>query len=211
MKNNRWTYILLLLFLLGIIGFWATLKFDLKSKLPEFDLGDLNPKTSFAVGEKTDSLNGVYVFYNGSVGHVKGRNTTADGYNLGLKYQCVEFVKRYYYQHLSHKMPDSYGHAKDFFDTSLADGKINKKRNLIQYRNKSASKPKVNDLLIFTATTFNKYGHVAIISKVTHNRVEIIQQNPGPFSKSRETFLLSNTQGKWEIKEKRILGWLRKR
>ncbi len=58
---------------------------------------------------------------------------------------------------------------------------------------------------------FNRYGHVAIISKVTNNKVEIIQQNPGPFSPSREAFDLSRTkEGKWKIDNERILGWLRK-
>lgn len=49
-------------------------------------------------------------------------------YNIGLKYQCVKFVKRYYYEHLNHKMPDSYGHEKDFFDNTIADGQLNKKQ-----------------------------------------------------------------------------------
>lgn len=133
------------------------------------------------VGDKLDSLNGVYVYYNANVGNVKGRNTSADGYNIGLKYQCVEFVKRYYYQHLNHKMPDSYGHAKDFYEKGLGDGKRSKRRNLIQYANPSNSKPKVDDLLVFDGTTTNKYGHVAIISKVTDSKIEIIQQNPGPY------------------------------
>jgi len=47
-------------------------------------------------------------------------------------------------------------------------------------------------------------------SNVTENEIEIIQQNPGPFSKSRETISLDNADGKWEIKNKRVLGWLRK-
>ncbi len=167
------------------------------------------PRSSFEVGEKIDSLNGVYVFYNGRVGNVEGRNTV-DGYNIGLKYQCVEFVKRYYYEHLNHKMPDSYGHAKDFFSHSVKDGHKNKQRNLIQYTNSSKSKPKVNDLIIFDATPFNKYGHVAIISKVTNNQIEIIQQNPGPKGKSRESFKLSEENDRWVIQNKRVLGWLRK-
>jgi len=76
------------------------------------DLKDTMPNPlSIDVGEKVDSLNGVYVYYNGSVGHVSGRNLVPDGYNPGLKYQCVEFVKRYYYQHLNHKIPDSYRHT----------------------------------------------------------------------------------------------------
>ena len=162
------------------------------------------------VGDKVDSLNGVYVYYNANVGNVNGRNTSADGYNIGLKYQCVEFVKRYYYEYLNHKMPDSYGHAKDFYEKGLGDGKRSKRRNLIQYANPSNSKPKVDDLLVFDGTTSNKYGHVAIISKVTDSKIEIIQQKPGPYGPSRETFKLKHSNGKWKIDNTKILGWLRK-
>ncbi|QAA83073.1 CHAP domain-containing protein [Aequorivita sp. H23M31] len=165
---------------------------------------------SLKVGDKVDSLNGVYVYYNNSVGNVEGRNVAPDGYNIGLRYQCVEFVKRYYYEHLDHKMPDSYGHAKDFFEKQLADGKRSKRRNLTQYSNPSSSKPKVDDLVVYDATSFNKYGHVAIISKVGENSVEIVQQNPGPMASSRETYRLKMENGKWKIEQNKILGWLRK-
>ena len=196
MKIKHWTYLIIGLLILSLGGLWTYKKF--------------NFTTTYSFGQKIDSLNGVYVFYNGGVDNVSGRNRTADGYNLGLKYQCVEFVKRYYYEQLKHKMPDSYGHAKDFYDNTLSDGKRNKKRNLNQYSNPSQTKPKINDLLIFEGTIFNKYGHVAIISNVTDKEIEIIQQNPGPYGKSRETFLLDHKNGKWEIKNNRILGWLRK-
>lgn len=166
--------------------------------------------TSFRVGQVVDSLNGVVVYYNGSVGHTAGRNTAKDGYNLGLKYQCVEFVKRYYYDHLNHKMPDSYGHAKSFFDRSLNDGDLNTARNLIQYTNGSKTKPRTDDLVIFDATAFNPYGHVAIVSAVGTDEIEIIQQNPGPTAKSRVKFKLAQKNGKWIIRNERLLGWLRK-
>jgi hypothetical protein len=164
----------------------------------------------YATGDPVDSLNSVVVYYNGGVGNVSGRNVTADGYNLGLKYQCVEFVKRYYYQHLGHKMSDSYGHAKDFFDPGIADGALNTRRGLIQFTNRSRSKPQVDDLLIFEATSSNPFGHVAIVSAVTDAEVEIIQQNPGMYASSRATYVLDLESGKWKIKNSRILGWLRK-
>jgi surface antigen len=169
---------------------------------------DLNPSPS--IGDKIDSLNGVYVFYNGSVDNVSGRNTTADGYNLGLQYQCVEFVKRYYWQYLKHKMPDTYGHAKDFFAANLADGRLNTVRNLLQYTNPSTSAPQVNDLLVFSETDFNPYGHVAIVSKVDAAQIEIIQQNMGPFGSSRAVLPLVQESGKWRVEETYALGWLRK-
>lgn len=196
MKIRPWTYLLIGMLILSFVGIWA------------FNKRNFNKELN--VGQQIDSLNGVVVYYNGSVGNVTGRNTTITGYNLGLKYQCVEFVKRYYYEYLKHEMPDSYGHAKDFFNKTLADGKYNKQRNLTQYTNPSQTKPKVDDLLIFDGTTFNKYGHVAIVSKVMDDEIEIIQQNPGPNGNSRVTFKLKNKNGKWTIKNDRILGWLRK-
>ena len=108
------------------------------------------------------------------------------------------------------QMPDTYGHAKDFFNSKIKDGKINKQRDLKQFKNPSKSKPKINDLVIYSRTTLNKYGHVSIVSNVTENEIEIIQQNPGPFGSSREKYELTNYDGKWLIDNDRILGWLRK-
>lgn len=196
MKIKYWIYLLLGLLVFGFIGFWGLKK--------------VNFLSSYSIGQPMDSLNGVTVFYNHRVSNVTGRNMTADGYNLGLKYQCVEFVKRYYYEYLDHKMPDSYGHAKDFFDHGLIDGQKNSRRNLTHYTNPSLSKPKIGDLLIYDKTIFNPYGHIAIISNMIDNKLEIIQQNSGILGKSRETFSLHFKDGKWIIGNNKILGWLRK-
>ncbi|HUM51174.1 MAG TPA: CHAP domain-containing protein [Chitinophagales bacterium] len=169
-----------------------------------------NPNPKYFVGQKLDSLNGVYVYYNGRVGHTGKRNLSVDGYNIGLEYQCVEFVKRYYYQYYHHKMPDAFGNAKDFFDDTIADRKLNSKRNLIQYKNPSVTKPAVGDLIIFDGHVGNKYGHVAIISAVDDNKIEIIQQNPGAFAKSRVKIDFIKENNKFRIMNGRILGWLRK-
>lgn len=162
------------------------------------------------VGTKVDSLNGVYVYHNGKVSNISGRNLTPDGYNLGLKYQCVEFVKRYYYEHLNHKMPNSYGNAKDFFNPRLKDGQMNHDRKLMQYTNGGQSLPKPNDLLIFGPSPWNKFGHVAVVSKVTQREIEIIQQNPGIMGSSRETFRIVNLREGSKVDHSRLLGWLRK-
>jgi hypothetical protein len=106
-----------------------------------------NPR--YRVGQEIDRLNGVPVYFNGGVGHTSGRTPTPEGYNIGLKYQCVEFVKRYYYERFGHKMPDSYGHAKEFFQADLEDGALNVQRNLLQFRNGGAACPRPDDLLVF--------------------------------------------------------------
>lgn len=175
-----------------------------------YALTHLNLNRQHHVGEVIDSLNGVAVYYNGGFAHVEGRNLTKDGYNLGLKYQCVEFVKRYYYEHYDHKMPDSYGHAKSFFDKTVADGALNKQRGLVQYKNGLLTRPREGDLLVYSPTFYNRFGHVAIVAEVTDDEVVIIQQNPGPWGSSRERFpLLKNEQGGWEIGYSRIIGFLR--
>lgn len=163
----------------------------------------------YNIGTPIDSLNGVFVYYNGDVSNVSGLHKTPDGYNLGLRYQCVEFVKRYYYEYLNQKIPDAPGHAKDFFDPSIADGNMNTQRNLIQYTNTSTSKPSVDDIIIYNATAENKYGHVAIISKVSNDEIEIIQQNSGPMGSSRNTHPLVFEDGRWTINDDLALGWLR--
>jgi hypothetical protein len=160
------------------------------------------------IGDQIDSLNGVYVYYNGkNFTHVNGRHYTADGYNLGLKYQCVEFVKRYYYEYFGHKMPSSFGHAKDFFDHSLGDIGFNKKRGLIQFRNIRESRPSVNDILIYGPSPDNRYGHVVIVSKVYDDHIEIIQQNMG--LQTRQEINVVNYQQYWTVADYNVLGWLR--
>ena len=169
--------------------------------LPLIFLNCESPVTNVVLTEGTpvDSLDGVLVYYNGSVDHVDGRNITSDGYNLGLKYQCVEFVKRYYYQHFHHKMPNAFGHAKDFFDSIVNDGELNTKRNLLQFKNGSKSQPKKGDLLVMNATIFNSYGHVAIISSIDEHKIEIIQQTPGPAAPSRVKLPLVKKNGLYYI------------
>jgi hypothetical protein len=181
--------------LLGLAGFWISKNLNINS---------------YSIGQPVDSLNGVKVYYNGEINNISGRNLTKENYNIGIKYQCVEFIKRYYFEHLKHKMPDSHGNAKDYFDKNLLDGDLNRKRGLIQFNNPSKTKPKLEDIIIFSETTFNKYGHVAIVSNVTDTEIEIIQQNPGPYGKSRKTMQIEKEKGKWKVDNKRIMGWLRK-
>lgn len=170
--------------------------------------GDFNG--SHSIGQPIDSLNGVKVFFNGGVDNISGRNLTNNGYNIGLKYQCVEFVKRYYYKRLQHEMPNSYGDAKDFYSVMLKDGGKNHSRNLCQYSNPSKTKPKIDDIIVFSGTFFNRFGHVAIVSAVTDKEIEIVQQNSGLLGNSRGAFPLVFQNNKWKVDNSSVLGWLRK-
>ena len=206
-RKGKTGVVLAALFLLVLIGLGA-----LVWKKPEVvpAVPRLGKKKQASIGEVVDEFNGVKVYFNGAVEHVGGRNLAADGYNLGLKYQCVEFVKRYYYERFGHKMPNSYGHAKDFFKVGLSDGQKNVDRGLIQCRNPSQRKPKAEDLLVFDGWVGNPYGHVCIVSWVGADELEIVQQNPGFWGSSRERYGLRFEGGKWEIEDGAILGWLRR-
>jgi hypothetical protein len=160
-------------------------------------------------GDIIDSFNGVVVYYNGSnYKNVSGRNVTNDGYNLGLKYQCVEFVKRYYLEIYHHKMPNSYGNAREYFDKSIGDKAFNSARGLMQYRNVRTFKPEPGDLLIYDSYPGNPFGHLAIITEVGEDYVKIIQQNTG--RKTREKLKLVKFMEYYTIADYDILGWLRK-
>ncbi len=171
-------------------------------------INNVNLNFQHKPGELMDSLHSVKVFYNGAVNHTEGRNTSKDGYNIGLKYQCVEFVKRYYYEKYNHKMPDSYGHAFQFFDPKLKDGLINMDRDLYQFTNPGLTSPMAGDIIVFAPTAFNPYGHVAIIAEVQLNQIEIVQQNPGPWGNSRESLGLEVVGQHYKIDHDRVLGWL---
>ena len=160
-------------------------------------------------GDVLDRLEGVAIYYNGGIHMTHGRNLAPDGYNLGIRYQCVEFVKSYLYERHGHRMPDAYCHAKDFFDPRLADGQWNARRGMTQFANGSATKPATGDLLVMRPWLFNRYGHVAIVAAVTGNSVEIAQQNPGPWGSTRAIYPLAIREGRWFIGQRRVLGWLR--
>lgn len=172
----------------------------------EPDLGENSTKVK-AIGDETDSYKGVFVHNNGK-DYVQnyGENYSKDGYYYGYKWQCVEFVKRFYYDVKAHKMPDGFGNAKDFFDVSLMDGVLNKRRGLIQFKNGGKMKPESDDLMVFNDT---KYGHVAIVTEVSIDYIEVIQQNI--YEKPRMRLELSEKDGNYFVEgARKPAGWLRK-
>ena len=156
-------------------------------------------------GTIIDSYCDVAVYENGYLfqrGH--GKHYAPNGYYYGQKWQCVEFIKRFYMQALAHEMPDGMGHARSFFDDRIEQGALNPKRGLIQFRNGGDHRPAVNDILVFQDT---QYGHMGIVTSVT-DVVEIVQQNI--FGQARQLFSLDKRETAWSITSPRVAaGWLR--
>ena len=152
-----------------------------------------------------DSYKGVAIYDNGPIiSKSHGRHYGPSGYYWGQKWQCVEYVKRFYDQAKGHQMPDVWGHAKDFFDPAVAQGGVNQRRGLRQFRNGADAAPEVDDLFVFGGM----YGHVGIVSEVTSNSVEMVQQNI--YGKPRARFEMVATNGNFTVQAGGLMGWLRK-
>src|SRR6476620_11842179 len=80
---------------------------------------------SLSIGDSVDSFNSVTVYNNG-MNYPKsfGKHYSKDSFYYGKKWQCVEFIKRYYHDYLKFAMKDGMGNAKDFFDLKVRHGDI---------------------------------------------------------------------------------------
>ncbi|GGR51612.1 hypothetical protein GCM10008959_11110 [Deinococcus seoulensis] len=174
-------------------------------------------------GAEIGSLDGVKAYYNDGVQSSEesasgNRNYSKDGnkYEYGLKWQCVEFVRRYYYDSLGVEFAPRSGNAEDYFDKNTPNGNVNTQRKLTQFKIGSTEKPKYQDLIIFGPNPFSSVGHVAIVSSASDDNFTIAQQNVG--TKFTDTIGLehSSVAGKkiYKISQSHsylnVMGWLRK-
>ena len=157
-------------------------------------------------GDSIGSHNGITAYYNDGFNSCgSGRHMSADGYSYGFKWQCVEYVRRYYKDYYNHEM-SRWGNASDYFRNNLAHGAINTERNLTQYKNGNTEKPKEGDILVFQNIA-PPYGHVRIVTNVSGNTINVIEQNTGTSCYS--TLSLSQSGQNWTISDD-CTGFLRK-
>jgi hypothetical protein len=127
------------------------------------------PKCGDPIGE----FNNVIVYYNDGFNSCDDRHFASDGYSYGMKWQCVEYIRRYYKDVFNHEMV-KWGHASGYFDKTVENGDRNTTRGLTQYYN-GMEKPQVHDIVVWNG----KYGHVAIVTEVTDDYITVIAQNIG--------------------------------
>lgn len=159
-----------------------------------------------ALGEVAHTHNGVAIYSNGlEVFESHGKHYAKDGYYYGHKWQCVEFIKRYYHDAHSHQMPNVWGHAKDFYQSGLTHGSLNSGRNMLQFENSHTEKPQAEDLLVWNNPP---YGHVAVIAEVHDDHIVVAQQNI--YAAPLKKFDLTHENGNWTIvDDTQPAGWLR--
>ena len=179
----------------------------------------LSPKEMAEIkqGKITGSLDGVAGYYNGS-----NESTTweshysKDGFYYGEKWQCVEFVRRYYYDALQHKIPTK-GDARKWFTPGLEDGAATfdglKQYNYAGRGTRAGNddgfsvKPQKGDILVLQT---GSYGHVAVVADVSDTNLKIAQQNVVDDGFITDIPIVKLSNGSWRLSEKSPLALLRK-
>lgn len=126
-------------------------------------------------GAILDAWRGVPVVHNGTpYWKSHGRHFADAGYYYGKKWQCVEYIKRFYFDVFGHEMPDVMGHARSFFDPETGHGMLNTRRGMLQFANGADEPPRPDDLMVWR---YGNFGHVAVVTQVEPGAVQVIQQN----------------------------------
>jgi surface antigen len=154
-------------------------------------------------GTAFGTVNGVTVYSNGaSPSYASNSYNTVGTINTGMKWQCVEFVNRYYLQVYGMNIRIAGTDAWQYYGTAS-------QRGLVAYANNGNIAPQVGDLLCISGNT---YGHVAIVTEVGANYIKVAQQNVGngahiqfSFSKSGNNVNATNLGAGYTVQ-----GWLRK-
>lgn len=95
----------------------------------------------------------------------------------GIKWQCVEYVRRWYIQVLQLSFP-SIENAIDLWNIPYVyDTITNKQHRFYSIVNGSNLEPKPADILVFKHSKIYPYGHVAIITRVTKDTIYLAEQN----------------------------------
>jgi len=208
---SRWFFILfgLVTLWLATVGLFALMSFY-GNFYPSRAIFLESPRQSTEVGQIIDSWRGIPVRYNGApYWRSVGKHSAQSGYYYGKQWQCVEYIKRFYYDALKHEMPEVMGHADSFFNSETPHGQLNIERNLIQFKNGQQERPQVDDLIVWQQDT---YGHVAIVCKVLESSIEVVQQNVVSGSRQRLTMTISDDGSVWVgAPSWRPAGWLRKK
>jgi len=160
-----------------------------------------NNVASDPFGTRTGSFNDVATYSNGSTNYASYQYNYVDGTNTGMKWQCVEYVQRYYFSIYSLDLNPYMGDANSFYANGASAG-------LNVYENGGSQPPQVGDILCSNGGT---YGHVAIVREVNTSNIKVIQQNWSN-SSSDNSFLLNrngNTISSFSSTYP-IAGWLRK-
>ena len=156
---------------------------------------------SSSFGDPLGNYNEVTTYYN-PPGYVSYTYNYYNGINTGMKWQCVEFVNRYYLQIFGINIRIPGQDAIDYYPNA-------NQRGLDAFPNGGVTSPQVGDILCLGG---NKDGHVAIIREVNTTNIKVIHQNTGNVDPLYFTFPRNGNSisGSQLGPGYYVQGWLRK-
>ena len=80
--------------------------------------------SSLSFGTQVGEYNGVIGYSNYDDDYVSDDYNYVDGYNTGMKWQCVEYVNRYYYVIYGQKIRIPGTNADEYYDTASDRGLV---------------------------------------------------------------------------------------
>jgi hypothetical protein len=143
----------------------------------------------------------ILYYYNKKIIHKGKPGTKYENIIYGIKYQCIELVRRFYI-HVYNITFDDIDNAIDIF--SLKNGiniTTNKKIPFIHIYNNGLNIPHLGDIIIWKKTKYIKYGHVAIVNKIISNSIINIAEQCG----KNKNIGLRNIY----LHNSNIIGWIR--
>ena len=153
----------------------------------------------------------VPAYSNCNAGCVVFSPNKVDGTYTGIKWQCVEYARRWLLKNKGVVYGDVDIAADIWGLDTVTRVKDKTKFKMLTYPNGNEKKPEVGDLLIY-AKAYLKTGHVAVISKIdskTH-AVHVIEENfnntkwPGDFARSIPYIVRDH---KVWLLDSYLLGW----
>lgn len=154
-----------------------------------------NPPSScqnnnYRFGTTTGTYNGVPAYSNCHYTYFSGQPNSYSGYTTGYKWQCVEYVARYFKAVFNKKIAG--GNANTYCDNASAKG-LKKSDN-----GKTGDKPQPGNVI---CSNGGSYGHCAIVRKVGSDYVEVIEQNFNSSSSdaNHRLSLKKDSNGKYKV------------
>jgi len=148
----------------------------------------------------------VVVFSNKNI--TKSKINYLNGIFTGLRWQCVEFARRYLI--INHSI--TFGEIPNAYDIFKLNNFHNLSKNIAhpidKHSNGSKILPKVGSLLIWDSTVDeNATGHVAIITKVNFpDYIEVCEQNWHIDKLNRR--IKTTYKNGFYILDKHVIGWI---
>ena len=158
------------------------------------------------------SLN-VPAYSNGNDSFYSNENSFLDGIYMGLKWQCVEYARRWSYLRYGFIFESVEG-AKDMWNQLKDLQRVKDKQRipLKRHDNGSPHRPHNDSFLIYPEQREMPYGHVAVIVEVLPSSIRVAEQNFNFYywkkDYAREIPLVKRDNRYFIEDEYQVFGWM---